>query len=201
MVVGIKACVAANVMRLVVCRYRHEGFYRLVDVAWRCRWRASWGETAAPCNDQRDHPPAGQNTLRATIVTGMRTPPTAQWKKPVPKLTWYRASVQAGYRWWCMCRQSWSCYLSLILAHLFGLHFCRLGAPALRGVRLGGPDQLGRLCVVFFARCSGTAGAIIHKGVELGLVFGVAKALEELFKVALFVFKAAQRVGLIGVKR
>ena len=47
---------------------------------------------------------------------------------------------------------------------------------------------------------TGRFGTVIHEVVKFGLVFSLAKALQEAFKVALLLFQTAQCVLFVGVK-
>ena len=59
------------------------------------------------------------------------------------------------------------------------------------------PTGLGR---VGRGRSLRRAGAVLHEGVELLLVLGLAQTLQEALERLLFVFQAAQRLGLVGVE-
>ena len=68
------------------------------------------------------------------------------------------------------------------------------------GSRLAGPVGSVASSGFFVARF-GVLGAFVHELVEFRLVLCVAQTLEEGFKSVLFIFEAAQRFCLVGVKR
>jgi hypothetical protein len=69
--------------------------------------------------------------------------------------------------------------------------------PRRQGAPGQGASGLGRVAVVGLRRL----GAFIHELVEFRLVLGVTQTLEEGLEGVLFLFQAAQRVGLVGVER